>query len=43
MRTVKICRANSIEEKENLEEVDDFDSMQELIEKVANKADRYNK
>ena len=34
MRTVKICRANSGTEKENVEEVEDADSMQDAIEKT---------
>ena len=34
MRTVKICRANSGIEKENVEEVEDADSMQDVIEKT---------
>ena len=34
MRTVKICRANSGIEKENVEEVEDADSMQDAIEKT---------
>ena len=43
MRTVKICRANSGIEKENIEEVEEVDSMQDLVDKTALKAERLNK
>ena len=42
MKTVKITRANSGTDKDIIEEVDEHDSIQDVIEKTVQQAERLN-
>ena len=42
MRTVKITRANSGTDKDIIEEVDEHDSIQDVIDKTVQQAERLN-